>query len=382
MLIAIAQVTKSLYIGMTHMSSRNIIAKIYENKRVDKSLNPLDIIDLCNESVCIDFYLKNSHTAKFLIDCSKFLEEDAYIQICENNKQVFEWLVISYNPSTRYKWKAEIVLESIKWRLENRDRVTIENHNFVDIPFWQAIQEIFDSISFWQSKESRCVDSLNDFNVSIEISRWTNIITAIETILWDSWYERDIRTWKNPNTWDDCCLINIQECLWIDRTIWWTNYVEVLYDEKSTDWNSINDISLIWKAKRKNQVIATATINGEEEIVIVDDWWWCIVWTDNYSTEAIDFADLSTQANERLLEVNTNKRVYKIWTEVDAIDANIWDKVRLLISWTKFDYDWPVTVLRKTVCYIWWKRKELVYIWDPSVDIPTRRQVLNKLLDV
>lgn len=372
---------KYVYFGTILMPSINISAKIYENKRVDRGLPPLDVLNLCDEAVCVDYYLKNWNQAKFLMDCSSFLEEDAYIQVCDNDIVVFDWLVTWYKPSTKFRDKVEVTIDSVRGWLETKPRKTTQDLNFVNTPFGDAIQQLFDSISAGQWLERRCVDSPNDFNVTLEIRCWTNVVKAIEDILWDSEYQRGMERGQDINTWEDCCIIRVAECMGTDRTQW-TEYEEVTYDNKATSWNTINDIELVWKAKRKNQVIATADIWWNEQKIVVDDWAWYIVWTDEYETEATSIADLTAQAEARLEEVNVNKRVYKIWVEINAIDADIWDKIRLLITGTKFDFDWPVTVLRKTVCYVWWIRQETVYIWDPSVDIPTRRQVIDKLLDV
>lgn len=367
---------------MTPMSSLWLSIKVYQDKRSDFDC-PLDTLVLDTFEVCIDSYIDAWNEAKFMVECSQYIEEDVYIRICEWDSVVFEWNVIEFKPWTTCLWYANITLWDSRFFLTEKDRSISQDYSFVDSSIDDVLTQLFSGLSQWQFKENRCITTPNDVTITEDYSCGQQIGSILEDISNKTWYKRDILPSVDENG-QRCCNIIFDECLWIDRTKNDLNYTEIVFDGKITQWNTVSKVDLIWRSRRKNQVIAKAEIWWTQQVVVIDDWEWCIVGTEVFETDAVDLADLQQQAEEKLIDVNQNKRVYKVWVEQDAVDANVWDKLRLLVTRSQcwIDVDTTVTVLRKTVCYKWGVRTETVYVWDPSIKVPTRRQVLDNLVNL
>lgn len=370
---------------MKRMSKLWISVKVYKDKWTSTWV-PVSIWDIETNEVCIDRYLRNGDTIKFQWKCFEWMQADAYIKVCVNDKQVREWYISKFSPLSEKLWEAVICWTDIRGWLN-----ISEKKRFIRQPYWfewawwfyqDALQSIIEDLNSQQSKENWCLE--------IPESDWTRYIFSRD--IWDSlhdvfndtanalWLERTIVPWVDDN-WEPCCNVRFSDCLWIDKSVDWINYEEVTFDWKRRGSNDVNEIKLVNKTQRKNEVMATWTIWESNATIFVDDWAWCIVWWAKCEFWMVwSLAELESLALEKLNEVNVEKKVFKVWIEKNAVNGDVWDKLRLLITnaW-KLDFDDTVTVVRKTTKYKNQEREEVVYIWDPEIYLPTRSQILDSL---
>lgn len=318
-----------------------VIAKIYESMRSNTPILQEKIIS----EIKIDEDLSSFDIAIFQLPVSSLVEEYNKIELYEVNNWIdtliFSWYIYKVQPIRRQFWLYNVTCRSEKALLQERNLLSW--YWTLVKPLSNIIQELLSWYNaLWENWQVQC-----DINVSIIYSAYLN--DSIYDIL-DDFAKKYNAVWK-VQKW----VILFSETLWIDRSVDWPYYQELSYDNNQPWSANIADVSVDSDATRKNIVIAK------------DYYWWWQVDTSNVSidgkvywvkcedifTAIANTIQMQEAVTNLLAKINRKQRTYSFTAEQNTINANVGDRVRIVIENTNSDFDinWDILVLKKSTTY-------------------------------
>lgn len=328
-----------------------LLIKVYEHQ-FDDTIIAQEIID---SQVEIKQELNSFATASFDMPLIK-IEEYNIVEIYEvgnTDKRVFRGYVYKIEPLRRQRGTIKIECRSEKAIMN--DRIVLSDKNYVDTDISTIIGDLL-----W--------DWNTDYNENWDFNVWITKQINLELKQWDRYYDIfDELCEQNELFWDivDKKVI-FTKSLGIDRTTW-SEYQEVLYNGLFPNTANIVNIKLNGTATRKNILIGIGADNLKiKKQNFTDRVYWAGI--DNFR----DW-DLEEKTTKKLEQLDKLQRLYEVEVEQNVLNANIWDKVKLVVENTNsyFDIDSEVLVMEKTIRYDNGSKFEIFSLWEFSVELLT-----------
>lgn len=314
-----------------------LLVKIYEHQRINTVITQ----ELIDSKIEIDESLSDFWVAKFTVPMID-IQEDNKIEIYEiwnTDKKIFSWYVYKIQPIWKQFWILNVECRSEK-ALMNK-RLFLQDKTFT----WVSVSSFLDSIILDYSapyNEQRTYELDFSSNVTMTVKQWDNYFDVLDEIATQNNANRDIRDWK----------IYIKQLIWKDYTSW-TLYKEINYNWLYPNNSNIKNINVVWTATRNNIIIAEDTNHTKilNTTWYTDRIYW--VWKSEYRVW-----DLTTNSQKLLANNNQNQRTYEIEVEQNALDVNIWDKIKLIVENTNsyFDINSDVIINKKNTLYNNWSK--------------------------
>ena len=243
-------------------------------------------------------------------------------------------------------------------------KLTTQSYNFVS----KTLQEIVESIvSDWNStySENWTVNSNFTLTISKDIKQGDNFYDIFnelsETFLW-AWTVK----------WNE---IFFSEIIWEDKTSW-SSFTEIIYNKNEPVENNLSDI----------KVVNYGTISN---IIYWTDWTNVSVKTNPISIA--NFWPLSEYRNfregnlsddtQKYLDIKSEEQlIYDISPDVNAIDVDLWDKIKLRIENVSeyLDIEWDVIVNTKETTFEW--NTKIIKVWLSKIYV-TKDEFTKKIND-
>lgn len=191
-------------------------------------------------------------------------------------------------------------------------------------------------------------------NVELNIQQWDcyfDILDELAKQLEATWTIQDKK-------------IIFKRLAWTDRTTgsW---YQEINYNWLFPNNANISSINVVWTATRSNIVLWQDQNNN-------------ILKAENYvdriySVSLENFRDwnLYNNTNQALTRLDKNQRIYEVQVEQNTIEADVWDKVKLIVENTNsfFDINSDVYVIWKNITYTNWSKVTNYRVWELNLDV-------------
>jgi len=271
--------------------------------------------------------------ANFTMPIIDGVEEDVIVELY--NVQVTDILIFrgyihQIKPIRQQFWLMEITLRAEKAMLYRRLVLSDTSYSSDDI---KDVLEWLVSVYNSSYGENRTVDTDFTKNVSIDVKTGDNLYDILDELAEQCEAQRKIENWE----------ILFKRQIGEDKSTG-SNYQEVVYNWTSPSNANIASIDVVWTALRANVVVG------------VDSSWSKSVDNSQYSSvlygvkyEVFRDWNLSDKITQKLDKVNRLQRSYSVDVEQNTIDAEIWDKIKLVVENTNsfFDFNGSVFVKKK-----------------------------------
>ena len=220
------------------------------------------------------------------------------------------------------------------WRIEDWQLLNEWTGTGVDISM--ILNDLIDDYSN-QYNENWAFGTDFTQNISLNIKKWDNYFDVLDELAEQTGAVWDIKDKE----------IIFKRNIGVDKTSW-PDYVEINYNWLFPNSSNIANINVIGTATRSN-------------IVLWQDQNWHIIVNDSWYVDRIygvgkkEFrdGDLWQNTNKFLENANRQQRLYQLQVESNTINADVGDKVKLVVENTNqfYDIDTDAVVLWKTITY-------------------------------
>lgn len=325
-----------------------LLLKVYEHQFDDTVITQ----EIINSEVVIEEDIKTFSIATFRMPLIK-IEEYNIVEIYEvwnTDKRIFRGYVYEIKPIWRQFGEVDIVCRGEKAIFN--DRCVLSDKNYEDQDIKVILEDLLaDYIPYWEDWLLE-VDFIKD--ITLELKEWDDYFGVLDELADQCEAEWTIIDKK----------VLFKRNIWIDRSTG-VNYQEITYNWLFPNNSNIWNIDVIGTATRYNVVIG----RWEEKTRYTANWF-----IDRlYWVKFEDFRDwdLEEKTEKELENSNRNQRVYQVVVEQNTINANIWDKIRLIVENTNsfYDIDSSVYVISKTTRYFNGSKTVNYSLWELNLRI-------------
>lgn len=325
-----------------------ILAKFYENWVLYSQ-------EFIEDVAKIEFDLFTFWIARFSISINNNMKEKQKVDLIEvdsiwQDKLVFSGYIYTINPIRKQFNKIDIELRSEKAFF---DEILVLSDISISWPVTN-IQNIFNQYNtYWLNYiiSSDITDNIEQ----IDIKTGDSFFSVMDSIAQQFTAYRDI----------DWNVVKLSKTLWIDRTTG-ANYTEAYFNWLYPSENNIKTITGGSVSQRFNVLVA----KNETTTQVLSNYLWVFYWAR--LQEFRDWA-LADKAQSFLDLWDKDKRNYKFEIEENTINADVWDKIKVIVQNTNqyFDIDASCMVVKKTIEYKQWKRVSYEFQEFPTMSLTT-----------